>query len=113
MLNRHPQTGFDVGNLDLMSEYDTSNSNSTIGRTVIIKGNKQDMGAFRFTFTEKNLVVATTDMPNFDDRPLSGTKKKIPENHYSKVKKKGQVYGTKGLYKNMRVSHENIRIDIV
>lgn len=112
MLNRHPQTSFKSGDLNLMSKYVVSSSNSTIGRAIIIQGNKHDMGAFRFTHTEKNLVVATTDMPNFDDRPLSG-KKNIPENHYSNVNKKGQVYGTKGLYKNKIVSHENIRINIV
>lgn len=104
MLNRHPQTSFHVGDLNLLSEH----VSDAPGRVVILEGNKNDMGAFRFTYTKKNLIIATTDMPNFDDRPTN--EKNIPSNHYSKIKKRGQVYGLKGLYRNNKVSHENIRV---
>ena len=108
MLNRHPQTSFEIGEVKL--DLSTERFSEEIGRFVILEGNKKDMGAFRFTYTDKNLIIATTDMPNFDDRPTDA--KDVPENHYSKVKKKGHVYGLKGLYKDNRIAHENIKIDL-
>jgi hypothetical protein len=39
------------------------------GRTIILQQNKQDMGAHRFTWMERNLMVAVMDMPEYDDRP--------------------------------------------
>lgn len=80
------------------------------GRVVILEGNKADMGAFRFTHTKKNLMIAVTDMPDFDDRETN--EKNVPVNHYSKIKKKGHVYGLTGLYKNNKIAHENIRLSI-
>ena len=106
MLNRHPQTSFHAGDLDIIS----NSSLKDFGRVIILDGVKNDMGAFRFTYIEKNLIMATTDMPDFDDRPTDA--KNIPSNHYSKVDKKGQVYGTSGLYKNLDIAHENIRIEV-
>ena len=106
MLDRHAQTSFDIGDLDMNSKNDLN----IPGRVVILEGNKHDMGAFRFTYTKKNLIIATTDMPNFDDRPTD--KKDVPENHYSKINKKGHVYGLKGLYKNSKVANENIRFEL-
>jgi len=38
------------------------------GRTVILKQNKWDMSAHRFTMVENNLVVAATDLESSDDR---------------------------------------------
>jgi hypothetical protein len=107
LLDRHPQTAFDIGDLNITPE---KNLNIP-GRIVILEGNKHDMGAFRFTYTKKNLIIATTDMPNFDDRTTDV--KNIPKNHYSKIKKRGQVYGLTGLYKNNQVANENIRFDLV
>ena len=80
MLQRHPQRAFENGELDV-SGIDLQFP----GRVVILEGNKHDMGAFRFTYNAKNLILATTDMPDFDDRMTD--EKNIPSHHYSKIKR--------------------------
>lgn len=106
ILGRHPQNSFQIGYIDTLSN-DVLNNH---GRVVILDGNKEDMGAFRFTHNEKNIIIATTDMPDFDDRPVDN--KNVPSNHYSKVKDPGIAYGREGLYRNKNVAHENIRFEI-
>ena len=65
--------------------------------------NKQDMGAHRFTWLERNLMVAATDMPDYDDRP--------PEmEHYSKTHEKVGVFGLKKLYRDGKKANEEIKI---
>ena len=108
MLQRHPQTSFEVGDFYLPS-IDLV-SGTVLGRVVILEGNKADMGAFRFTYKEKNLMIATTDMPDFDDRETN--QKNVPVNHYSNIKKKGHIYGLTGLYKNNKIANENIEISL-
>ena len=103
MFGKHPQTSFHVGDLDASSSRDLN----IPGRVVILDGNKADMGAFRFTFTEKNLIVAATDMPDFEDKP---TDRK--NHHYSLSSKKGKLYGLRGIYKNSVVAHEKIRFEL-
>lgn len=110
MLNRHPQTSFEVGELNLSSSLLNHGTSNMPGRVIILEGNKVDMGAFRFTYTKKNLIIATTDMPDFDDRETNH--KNVPVNHYSKIKQKGQVYGVSGLYKNNKIANENIQINM-
>jgi len=75
---------------------------------VILDGKKEDMGAFRFSFTEKNLILAATDMPDFDDK---STDRK--EHHYSKTRKAGALYGLSGLYRNNVVANEKIRFELI
>ncbi len=106
MLGRHPQTSFDAGDLDASSSTSSRDLNIP-GRMVILDGKKDDMGAFRFTYTQKNLILAATDMPDFDDK---STERK--NHHYSKSRKKGAIYGLKGLYKNSVVANENIRFEL-
>eukprot|EP00548_Thalassiothrix_antarctica_P011567 CAMPEP_0194157460 /NCGR_PEP_ID=MMETSP0152-20130528/72122_1 /TAXON_ID=1049557 /ORGANISM="Thalassiothrix antarctica, Strain L6-D1" /LENGTH=106 /DNA_ID=CAMNT_0038865867 /DNA_START=1 /DNA_END=317 /DNA_ORIENTATION=+ len=98
ILNRpslqHP---WEIGTVDVWkfnsSATDESRINSIPGRTVILNQNKNDMGAHRFTWVEKNMIVAVTDMPDYDDRP-----KNIE--HYSKTRKKVGIYGLENLYRN-------------
>lgn len=65
------------------------------------------MGAHRFTLLEKNLVVAATDMPDYDDRETLGDKE-----HYSKTHAKIGIYGLEKLYTNNHRANEDIRIYI-
>ena len=98
------------------------------GRSVILSQNKEDMGAHRFTLLEANLVVAATDMPDYDDRQY--TPKVVDEDsdededdssekpsgggaHYSETHVKVGVYGLTGLYKNPTSADEDIKIIIV
>jgi len=73
------------------------------GRTIILQQNKADMGAHRFTWVEKNLMVAATDMPDYDDRPPTLV-------HYSKTHGKAGVYGVKKLYTDNIKADEKIRL---
>ena len=110
VLHRHPQTEWSLGDVDIWKEGDgfsppvfginTDRSNneshadlreSIPGRTIILSQNKEDMGAHRFTWLEKNVMVASTDMPDYDDRPAD-------KQHYSKTHEKVGVYGLKNLY---------------
>ena len=73
------------------------------GRTIILQQNKQDMGAHRFTWMERNLMVAATDMPEYDDRPSTVV-------HYSKTHLKVGIYGLQKLYKDSRRANEQLRV---
>jgi len=73
------------------------------GRTIILQQNKADMGAHRFTWAEKNLMVAATDMPDYDDRPPTLV-------HYSKTHGKAGVYGVKKLYVDRVKADEKVRL---
>jgi len=63
------------------------------------------MGAHRFTFSEKNLVVAATDLPDADDR---ANQEKPPE-HYSKTHVKAGIYGLERLYTDSIKANEELR----
>jgi len=131
LLGRHMQTEFGFGDVDIWeserekSDQDASNSSSgtntkttvTVpvrlddprllipGRTVILEQNKNDMGAHRFTWADRHLIVASTDMPDYDDRPSS-------KEHYSKTHEKAGVYGMRKLYTNTKRANEEIRFVI-
>jgi len=66
------------------------------------------MGAHRFTLLEQNMVVAATDMPDYDDR------EQIEDNgeHYSKTHVKTGIYGVDKLYIDKNKANENIRIHV-
>ena len=116
VLGLHMQHQFEVGDLDIwLSERGQLESDGDVhvhsddprllipGRTIILEQNKNDMGAHRFTLAERHLIVAATDMPNYDDR--KSTKKK----HYSETHGKAGIYGTKMLYTNAKRANEEIR----
>ncbi|CAB9500272.1 glycosyltransferase [Seminavis robusta] len=124
ILQRHPQTGFAPGELDI---WGGSNANeegqkkqqrqrppmiepndprlAIPGRSIILRQNKQDMGAHRFTLDEKNLIMCSTDMPEYDDRP------KKP--HYAESGKLTPLYGTTKLYSDTVAANEEIRVVVV
>ena len=64
------------------------------------------MGAHRFTFLEKNLVVAATDLPDADDR----RNQEKPQEHYSKTHVKTGIYGLERLYVDSKKANEELRI---
>lgn len=109
VIGRHMQDEFEIGDVDLwktQSKEDASPNDPRFlipGRTIILNQNKKDMGAHRFTWTERNLMVAATDMPDYDDRPPTVV-------HYSKTHLKVGVYGLTKLYKDNRRANEDLRV---
>lgn len=114
------QTQFEVGDIDIwqrersLSKVDAPISSSirpddqrllVPGRTIILEQNKNDMGAHRFTWADRHLIVAATDMPDYDDRPPT-------KEHYSKTHEKAGVYGLRKLYTDTKRANEEIRIVI-
>lgn len=120
VLGRHGQTTFESGEIDLWERskqsalekgtefvigVDDKLSKKIPGRVVILSQNKLDMGSHRFTFLEKNLVVAATDLPNSDDR---ANQEKAPD-HYSKTHAKAGIYGLERLYTDFVRANEDLR----
>eukprot|EP00566_Odontella_aurita_P001265 CAMPEP_0113597888 /NCGR_PEP_ID=MMETSP0015_2-20120614/41266_1 /TAXON_ID=2838 /ORGANISM="Odontella" /LENGTH=882 /DNA_ID=CAMNT_0000505813 /DNA_START=303 /DNA_END=2951 /DNA_ORIENTATION=- /assembly_acc=CAM_ASM_000160 len=119
LLGRHMQDAFTPGDVDVWQveregqELSSTNSGIVVspddqrllipGRTIILRQNKEDMGSHRFTWDEKNMIVASTDMPDYDDRPPTLV-------HYSKTHGKAGVYGVKKLYTDNIKADEKIRI---
>lgn len=115
LLGRHMQDAFTPGDVDIFQVERRGQRSSGIvvspddqrllipGRTIILRQNKEDMGAHRFTWDEKNIMVASTDMPDYDDRPPTLV-------HYSKTHGKAGVYGVKKLYTDNIKADEKIRI---
>ena len=120
VLGRHGQTTFEAGEIDLWERskqsalekgtefiigVDDKPNKKIPGRAIILSQNKFDMGSHRFTFVEKNLVVAATDLPDSDDR---ANQEKTPE-HYSKTHVKAGIYGLDRLYTDFVRANEDLR----
>ena len=115
LLGRHMQTEFEIGDVQIWQGDNSNEVEDAIsvnnndqrllipGRTVILEQNKNDMGAHRFTWSDRHLIIAATDMPDYDDRPPS-------KEHYSKTHEKAGVYGMRKLYTDTRRANEEIRI---
>jgi hypothetical protein len=108
VIGRHMQDEFEIGDVDIWGKQRETASPDDArflipGRTIILNQNKRDMGAHRFTWTERNLMVAATDMPDYDDRPPTVV-------HYSKTHLKVGVYGLQKLYKDSRRANEELRV---
>lgn len=115
VLNRHRQHPFDYGDIDLFETEKQKDANAVVvidpddprlivpGRSVLLRQNKDDMGAHRFTMDGLNIVVASTDLPDYDDRPKSVV-------HYSKTRERDGVYGLNRLYADNSRANEEIRV---
>jgi len=111
VLGRHFQSDIIPGELDVgNAEFNNVKSDSSLdrsvvthGRTIILSQNKEDMGWHRFSWLEKNIIVAGTDMPDYDDRN---------QKHYSDktASTKMALFGTKDVYKDMVSVDEDISI---
>jgi hypothetical protein len=104
VLGRHMQTHIPIGELNIRNATSISQSDFIPGRTIILGQNKDDMGAHRFNDLERNILVAATDMPDYDDR--KGVK------HYSDSKKAKTLFGLEGIYQDLSPANELIRLVI-
>ena len=114
VLKHHRQRSFEYGDIDLFqSEHekgkivvDPDDPRFLIpGRSIILKQQKEDMGCHRFTWDEENMIVASTDMQDYDDRPPS-------LEHYSKTHEKFGVYGLHKLYTDSKRANEEFRVTL-
>lgn len=121
VLGKHMQEEIKAGEIDIwevekkknpsLVDMDTIINNNDVrryipGRTAILSQNKEDMGAHRFTLLEKNIILAATDMPDYEDRENQDSK------HYTKTRVKAGIYGLDKLYKDNDIADEEIRIYI-
>lgn len=108
VLGRHIQSHIAPGELAEIYPPILSDIESSFipGRTIILGQNKTDMGSHRFTFLDRNIIVASTDMPDYDDR--KGAK------HYSDSTKENRqtLFGMKGVFKNLVPANELIKINV-
>ncbi|GFH51694.1 hypothetical protein CTEN210_08170 [Chaetoceros tenuissimus] len=100
-LGRPPQTSFYTN--------ETLTQESFPGKAIFLEANKEDMGAHRFTMTQKNYIVAATDIPGSDDR--NSVKGHDQGNHYSKIKKHGRVFGSALVYKDENIANERVKFE--
>jgi len=101
VLGRKAQTSFVPGEMAVPTD-----PYQIPGKIVILKQNKWDMGAHRFTLVEENLVVSATDLPDSNDREnLEGK-----SSHYSTAHAKTGVYGLERLYVDRDPAMEDVRI---
>jgi len=120
VLGRHGQTSFEAGEIDLWERskqaalekgtefiisVDDKPNDKIPGRTIVLHQSKWDMGSHRFTFLEKNLVVAATDLPDADDT----ANHEKPQEHYSKTHVKAGIYGLDRLYTDDVRANEELR----
>jgi Glycosyltransferase sugar-binding region containing DXD motif len=151
VLQRHAQTGFETGDLDIFDNTDFASTGEEApvdgqvldprqlipGRSILLQQNKKDMGAHRFTWLEKNLIVASTDLPDSSDdhsssssrsanghdaeddatfaapddsRLGNGSKKKQKHLHYSTTHENAGVYGLSRLYTDSERANQDIKI---
>ena len=72
---------------------------------MLLRQDKRDIGAHRFTQGGGNLLVAATDLPGANG---GGGAWKNP-GHYSRTHKALAVYGLEGLYVDRIVADEDLR----
>jgi hypothetical protein len=83
------------------------------GDSLVLKGDKFDMNAFRFTDIDRNLIVASTDMIDLTTTPLEARKESIRRPaHYSDTEALDDVFGTKGVYIDNMVTNELIKLEV-
>jgi hypothetical protein len=71
---RSPEALFAPGDV----EKSGSAADRVPGRVVVLRGDRNDMGAHRITHVQKNAIVAQVELPVADERPrLDGATKKL------------------------------------
>mmetsp|Transcript_23502 Transcript_23502/g.31134 ORF Transcript_23502/g.31134 Transcript_23502/m.31134 type:complete len:485 (-) Transcript_23502:729-2183(-) len=103
ILGNRPHKPFEAGEIDVDRAL-----RSIPGRTIILNQGKKDMGAHRFTWLEKNLIFAATDLPDYDDRKQLHGDEKEKHGHYSDLHRTQQIYGQEGLYTDKITADEKI-----
>ncbi|KAL7500322.1 hypothetical protein ACHAWT_010488 [Skeletonema menzelii] len=97
-------------------------SDDVIGDVMILVADKTDLGSFRFSDPERNILFASTDMPGLSKTPLvyenqGGTrnikkKKKKLLPHYSVTNDGDALWGTHDVYADNLASSERVRIEV-
>jgi hypothetical protein len=120
VLGGYGQESFEAGELDRRDEskraalergtafvigVDGEPSRRIPGKSIILHQNKHDMGSHRFTRVDKNMLVAATDLPDYDDRKNQDR----PPKHYSKTRVKGSIYGLDGVYTDDVRTNDELR----
>ena len=88
------------------------------------KGDKFDLGAFRFSDPERDLIIASTDLAGVNKEPREDAylakrdermhkvrRPSLP--HYSSTAAGHEVWGTHNVYVNDFVNHEEIQISLL
>lgn len=100
VMGRPLQQTFEYG--DLVTDVEVP------GRTVMLRADKWDMGAHRFTWVDNNFVVAATDMPDYDDRKGLKGEDKEQTVHYSSTLDRTNLYGYTKVYVDREISHDRV-----
>jgi hypothetical protein len=78
----------------------------------MLQADKQDMGYFRFSDVDRNLVVASTDMTDLSKKPLVDSERRFLRPHYSETEFASDVYGSEGVYVDKHAVDESIEIKL-
>jgi len=97
-------------------------SDDVIGDVMILVADKTDLGSFRFSDPERNIIFASTDMPGLSKAPLvydkqggtrnSKKKKKKLLPHYSVTNHGDALWGTHDAYADNLASLERVQIEV-
>jgi len=104
VVGNHLQEEITAGEINVWELSMPHNSKAAVpGRTVILGQNKEDMGAHLFTWIERNIIVASTDMPDYEDDKKSSK-------HYSDYTKRNSIFGLENIYKDLTPADEMIQL---
>jgi hypothetical protein len=111
-----------AGDQDRLVEDDSSSS--PIGDALLLCSSKADMGAFRFSDVDRNLMVASTLMKGMSKDPIQrleqhsappASDKSLAENqhiHYSLVEHANDIFGVADVYIDNMVNNELIKLNV-
>jgi hypothetical protein len=103
---------------------DESGSTMDYGDALILLLDKHDLGGFRFSDPDRNLIVGSTNLnglektarevsnPTDAERKRQGARSKREHSHYSDAAKGTDVWGTEGIYKDKLVSKLRIKFNV-
>jgi len=87
-------------------------SKNSVGNVMILLADKNDLGAFRFSDSERNILLASTDLQGLTKTPLRYEGEKPshekPKPHYSKSTQGHQIWGAQGVYSDDMATNEEI-----
>jgi hypothetical protein len=102
----------------------TAGLQNNLGDTLVLVLDKNDLGALRMSDVDRNIIVATTDMPGLNKDPIKpvstrlgymGRESKLPEErspHYSLAGKGDWLWGTKYVYSDDLMANELVRLNV-
>jgi hypothetical protein len=123
-LGRPPLKAIDTGWMPLQVQ-NTTKGNIDYGDALILILDKHDLGGFRFSDPERNMIIASTDLhglektarnianPSQAERQRQEERDNRPRGHYSKASHGSLVWGSTGIYKDSTVSNIRIHFEII